>query len=284
MDCLKKWSKGILHATQVQELCHHAYKDQINLLHNIGASTEHVNPLLAKISRLGNWGTNKGSMHRDLIKFLGAPTGVPEPLLVPVKCIVAKPGIGRPPIQTVDVPVMPPHLVIHELFHNNRARFDDLMFGQPFDPAQLRDFWKTVARRKDPRLANHPMIRKADWAERCIPISIHGDGVPAVGIGKAASKSFDCYAWQSILSVGSSSKVKVYVGGVFEDCKAKPSATCEHNTMRDLWRGMLCPSRLLTMVCFQILMLGGKSGRQCHWKQGGLAKKLLVVFFWFPGP
>eukprot|EP00969_Alexandrium_andersonii_P303175 13401228-Alexandrium_andersonii.AAC.1 len=108
---------------------------------------------------------------------------------------------------------------MHDLFHDHRARFDELLFGGTYDPDTLKGFWKHVAMSKDPRLANHPMIQRANWAEKAIPISLHGDGVPAIGVGKAGSKSYDCYSWQSLLAHGSTSTIKQYLFGIFDDCK-----------------------------------------------------------------
>ena len=42
MSCLAKWSKGLLHATEVQEICFDAYQDQMNLLQKLHLSPEAV--------------------------------------------------------------------------------------------------------------------------------------------------------------------------------------------------------------------------------------------------
>ena len=85
------------------------------------------------------------------------------------------------------------------------------------------------------------MVQRPNWSERAIPISLHGDAAPAVGVGKAHSKSYDCYSWMSILAHGPTSRVKLYLCGIFEDCKAKASDSSVADTMEEIWRHILWP-------------------------------------------
>ena len=102
----------------------------------------------------------------------------------------------------MDLPFLPPRLLARQLFTKNRERFDKLFLGGHGDGSALEQFWKSAAKAKDPRLATHPMIAKPNWQRRAIPISLHGDAVPAIGVGKAHSRSYDCYIWQSLLAMG----------------------------------------------------------------------------------
>ena len=88
-------------------------------------------------------------------------------------------------------------------------------FGGPYNPEKIKYFWKTVVKRRDPRIMKHPMCSKPDWMEKSIPISLHADAVPCVSVGKAGSKLFDKYSWQSILCHGSTA-IKMYLFGLLE--------------------------------------------------------------------
>ena len=135
MSCLAKWSKGLLHATEVQEICFDAYQDQMNLLQKLHLSPEAVNKSLLKMAKLGSWGKHKGNILRELKDALGSPSGIPEAMTVPVQCVIAKPMAGKPAVQAVDVPFMPPHLLLHHIYRTNRARFDEFLadpMTQPF--------------------------------------------------------------------------------------------------------------------------------------------------------
>ena len=43
VDGLKKWSKGLLHSTEVHQICFHAYQDQVKLLKSLGVNPNKAN-------------------------------------------------------------------------------------------------------------------------------------------------------------------------------------------------------------------------------------------------
>jgi hypothetical protein len=190
---------------------------------------------LHKLARLGDYGKHKGNVHRDLLALLGEPS-TPEAIHAPIPCRVAKAAMGESDVKPTSMPFNCPHLVMEHLWQHHKERFDDLFFGGAYDKDLLTDFWKEVTKRRDPRVANHPMCMREGWAERAIPIVIHGDAVPCVGVGKSGSKSFDCYSIQSVCARGSSARVKLYLFGIFEDCKVKPSPEQPEDTLKECWR------------------------------------------------
>ena len=52
----------------------------------------------------------------------------------------------------------------------------------------------------------------------------------AVGVGKASSRSFDAYSWQSVFAFGASTNIKTFIFGLFEDCKTKGHGRADPNT------------------------------------------------------
>jgi hypothetical protein len=36
-----------------------------------------------------------------------------------------------------------------------------------------------------PQMSSHPLRGRADYRQKAIPLSLHGDGVPVAGVGKA---------------------------------------------------------------------------------------------------
>ena len=223
-------------STRVQKACHNAYTDMLNLLTSLGASESLSPSSLVRLARLGDSGRRKGNIQRDLKAALGAPDS-PEPLSVnvPVKCTAPLPG-GRS-TEWVNLPLLAPHLNFQFLFNNDRARFDDCYFGQPFSAESLSSFWKKVVSRRDPRIAHHPMCRRDRWMERAIPIAIHGDGVACVRVSQAGTNTYDVYSSQSALVRGASSVVKQFHFGIWIDIIVKPSAGNNEDTMREYWNG-----------------------------------------------
>ncbi len=86
-------------------------------------------------------------------------------------------------MEDVDFPLMPPHHLMAHVYKNHRARFDEIAFGGPFNKEALVHFWRTVTERRDPRIVNHPMCSRERWAERAVPVALHGDSVPVVHFG-----------------------------------------------------------------------------------------------------
>ena len=70
------------------------------------------------------------------------------------------------------------------------------------------------------------MASRDNWSSCAIPVSLHGDAVPAVGVGRASSKSFDVYSMQGILCNAWTSLANMYLFGLFEDVKL-PGRTME---------------------------------------------------------
>lgn len=229
-DVLKKWSWGHMQATEVQHVCMQAYNDFKRVLTSINQSTDHIPKDLQVVASLGKYGEYPGNIKRDLLSLLGTPCA-PAFSFAEIPCKISKGlGEGADSNQNVSIPFNLPHIVMSYLHKNNRESFDELFFGGSLEPGKLAEFWKAVVTRKDPRIANHPMCKRNEWYNRAIPIMIHGDAVPAVGVGKAGAKSWDCYSFQSCLTRGSSKKVKVYLFGLFEDSKIKDV------TIDECWR------------------------------------------------
>ena len=238
---LQEWVWGQCQATDIQRICYDAYKDQRAMLAKLQLSPDHISSDLETMASLGKWGRYKGNVKRDLLSALGTPS-YPEFSLCRTPCMVGKdkPRKGekiKERVLNIDVPVLAPHSLMSYLFQHHRKRFDQIMFGGDFNADELKAFWQGVLDRKDPRLQNHDMCTRKRWGSRAIPISIHGDAVPAVNIGTSGGKSYDIYSWQSILSRGRSKSVKQYMFGLFVDCECKRESEADprNKTMEALW-------------------------------------------------
>ena len=51
---------------------------------------------------------------------------------------------------------------------------------------------------------SHCVRHRTDFKSKCIPLTVHGDGTPMTGIGKAWGKSIDVWSWTSMLHKGPS--------------------------------------------------------------------------------
>lgn len=77
----------------------------------------------------------------------------------------------------------------------------------------LRVFWQSQVR--NPQMSNADIASRVDLRERCIPISLHGDGVPVAGLGKAWARITDVWSWCSCIGQGSTLEMTFYIYAVF---------------------------------------------------------------------
>eukprot|EP00974_Lingulodinium_polyedra_P065210 6304984-Lingulodinium_polyedra.AAC.1 len=126
-----------------------------------------------------------------------------------MKILKPKPGVE----ETVSVepfPILEPHEYFAWLYANHRGAFDKLFLEGDGSGSHLQHFWSTVKERKDPRLETHNLSDRPEWDTRAVPISIHGDAVPCVSIGKAGTKSYNIYSLSGLLGSGSTLEQKHY--------------------------------------------------------------------------
>lgn len=104
-----------------------------------------------------------------------------------------------------------PHQLFHVMFTYHGDVFVDRLLGG--NEKTITDFWTAMA--NHPGYGPHPLRRRPDHKTRCIPIALHGDGVPVAGVGKSWSKSMDAYSWASLLCTGSVSKYLFLIYALF---------------------------------------------------------------------
>jgi len=91
------------------------------------------------------------------------------------------------------------------------------------------------------------MAERQGWERHAIPLALHGDAVPVLGVGKSATRSLDAYSMHGILASGSTLQIKMLLFSVFEQCKAKGDDTMA-DTMKGAWK--------LLVWSFEVLFSG----------------------------
>lgn len=161
---LQLWSTGRLSAAAVQELAHCAVLD----------GADHVE--LGALAKSGNFGNNKGSIHRDLMVHFCPQVDMSHAHDVLVSCIDPKSGKETTEYATI----LLPHVLFWNLSHNYPSHFEEL-----FKTRELEEFWLQVEKVKDDRLLQHPFLDKRKSLGKrlvvgqkatSIPLFVHGDG------------------------------------------------------------------------------------------------------------
>lgn len=176
-----KWAWGVFSAPMVQQLAEAAEKD--------GNTT----PQITKLAALGARGLYPGNCHADLQRQL-RPTPV-QVALTPMTVTVLRPPNGY---WTGQHFALWPHELFAAIFAHHPKVFNDRLLGG--NGGNLGHFWASM--QGNPAYATHPVRDRAGHQSKAVPLSLHGDGVPVVGVGKAWSKSMDVYSWASMLSTG----------------------------------------------------------------------------------
>lgn len=177
-----KWAWGSFSARLVQQVAAASVADGLN------------KPFVRKLATLGSSGRLPQHCHSDLLRHL--PTTHLHEALYEFAVWVAKPPAG---IIQVGHEILLPHQLLHAMYTHHKDVFVRRLLGGSENNVQR--FWEQMT--AHPAYDQHPLSRRPDHKAKCIPIALHGDGVPVAGIGKSWSKSMDAYSWASLLTTGS---------------------------------------------------------------------------------
>ena len=270
---LRQWAWGQISSNTLQQISMHAYDDQVNLLESMNLSADRACPKLQAMARLGNWGQQPGNVQVQLLSWLGAPSTPPCMMhKVPVLVTKSRAGVAASSGadgQEIDFPVLLPHVLFAWLYDNHRDRFNKLFLGACPRKADVGAFWKEMSKRKDPRLEGHPMRARPDWNTHAIPLSLHGDGVPVLQVGKSGAKSFEVYSLQSLFVTGSTLTVKLMLFGLW-------SSIATDASWREVWRIVTWSLRWLYMGVWPPVDWNGEPWSDTHPSERSLANQPLA--------
>lgn len=89
---------------------------------------------------------------------------------------------------------------------------------------------------------NHPRLTKGIGFRRCIPLGLHGDGTPCMGVGKAWGKMVDAWTWHSLLVSGHSLLTMMLI-------------FCIHSALRSTLAGKNTLDRVFGMMAWSFAAL-----------------------------
>ena len=161
-----------------------------------------VPPKLLSVAKAGSSGKYAYNVHRDLMTVAGAGHCS---LGTKVTMQFAKP-LGE---KTTEI--LFPHEVFSAVYHQYPEAFKKHLLPSE---AKLGHFWKSV--KDHPSLVNHPIFDEG--CHKAIPLAIHGDEVPVVGVGKVWSKTFLTWHWYSLMAAAattSTTDLMIWLWGCF---------------------------------------------------------------------
>ena len=80
------------------------------------------------------------------------------------------------------------------------------------DESKLRPFWDAFE--SHPSFQNHPLKSMPNYKDKVIPLGLHGDECPVLGVGKIWCKCVLFFSWFSLMSARVSTCAHLYLGSL----------------------------------------------------------------------
>ena len=171
-------------------------------LSTAGVDPKQTFPDLDALANLGSGGRHKQHCHADIMKILARRYGAVSMSKI---CVPVKPITGTL-IEKVHLPMLEPHCTLEYLWREEPETFKKRIC--PSTDA-LEHFWNEME--NHPQMLGHPVKLRRDYKHRAIPLSLHGDGVPATGIGKGWSQLIDVFSFSSLLGSGTTVELNMLI-------------------------------------------------------------------------
>jgi hypothetical protein len=153
-------------------------------------------PDVVTLSKLGSNGHYKNKINSELESKLEPNPLKPAILNFSILYHIPKKVFQLKKSMMCPVPMLYPHVLFAIMFSNFQQVFMDRVCGGRF--VNISNFWKSM--RGNPMYQNHPIRANPNHVDKCIPLTLHGDGTPVVGCGKSWSKSVTAFSWTSALA------------------------------------------------------------------------------------
>jgi hypothetical protein len=216
---VQTWAWGALSPQQVQQIAALASED-VRRAKEGGPDFEYAD--LQTLGGLGSHGLYPNNMNAELMRK------VPKPDL-PAPYVSSMPLRAPGGFKMWEQTFLWPHELFASLYTNYREHWSTAVCA---GASTLQQFW--AATRGSPQLDGHPLLAREGFERKCIPIALHGDGVPVAGVGKTWSQSLEIMSWSSLLGRGNTLETQFYVWSVFKDIINKEDG--EGDTFTKFWQ------------------------------------------------
>ena len=173
--CLGEWSWGLMPASKIQRINAACKADNDNR----GLESH---PEVCKLASLGSSGHNPQNCTRDLVKHCLKHPRLAEAL----SSFKVKLKLRALKIVQRRQRILLPHKLFALIYEHHRENFTQAILGGSAD--RVRQFWEKMAE-NHPGYAAHELRDRNDHMTRCVPLSLHGDGVPISGQGRTYARN-----------------------------------------------------------------------------------------------
>ena len=193
----ERFAKGSLSPQEVQRIAAAVTED-------VDVALEHQTTFhdLTQLANIGNRGRASQRAHSDIMKRLSSRYGQIETTKIEVP-ISMHTGDN---VRSATLPMLEPHCTLEHLYTKEIETFEKRILPSE---DELEHFWDEMA--EHPQLVGHPVTLRRDYKRRAIPLTLHGDGVPATGIGKGWGQMMDVFSFSSLLGFGSTVQMNMLI-------------------------------------------------------------------------
>ena len=157
------------------------------------------------------------NMHKALLNFANKACLLPRAFMPSITF--------KSPYNKLVQMMLLPHLVFSQIYHCYKSAWDTIICPSQ---DQLKTFWKL--QKKHPAYPGHPVLGgNPQFATKLVPLALHGDGTPVLGIGKVWSRQLTTWSWNSLLGMGSTKSMQMQVWPCFDETMAS-------TTLAEFWQ------------------------------------------------
>ena len=107
-----------------------------------------------------------------------------------------------------------PHELFSTIYHQYPQAWKQIMLPS-LD--RLKEFWELQT--EHPAYQSHPVLQSCpNFQQRMLPLAVHGDGTPVIGIGKIWSRQLTIFSWNSLLGFGRTRDMQLHIWSFFDEC------------------------------------------------------------------